>query len=99
MTSLNKDEEWYIKLFREEYIKYYNGILERKMLENGNPWFESLLHKLAHKIKEDTEVKERMRSFEILHKYALKTRTTEALDLIESAQKEILSPQSEELTN
>lgn len=36
-------------------------------------------------------VVERMRAIEILHKYALKTKTTEELDLIEAAQKEILN--------
>lgn len=42
------------------------------------------------KTRELTEKKANMRAIEILHKYALKAKTTHALHLIESAQKEIL---------
>lgn len=41
--------------------------------------------------KREVEAKERFRAFEILHKYALETETTEMLDILEKAQKEILS--------
>lgn len=45
---------------------------------------------LAHTI-EEVEARERLRAFEILHKYAMKTKKPESLDLIEAAQKEILA--------
>lgn len=40
---------------------------------------------------EAVRAEERLRAFEILSTYALKTKTSHALDLIEQAQQEILS--------
>jgi len=55
-TSLNKDEEWYIKEFRGlDFSKFESekDIMKFTMLHHEN--LEAFLHKVAHKVRNATE--------------------------------------------
>lgn len=42
-SPIVEEKEGMIKRFRKEYATYYDGILNKEMLDEGNPWFESFV--------------------------------------------------------
>ena len=105
MTSLNKDEEWYEKEVDEMFIvgnMKFAGLANDKCTPQG---VKELCHKLAHKIKEDTEkevVEKLVKELEYIktlqttmnaHDISIENRTIDAITLMF---RRSISPQSEE---
>jgi len=69
-----------------------NGVLVQMWDRNVlSAYIDGVLSTAMQRAYEAGRAEERLRAFEILSTYALKTETTNALDLIEQAQQEILS--------
>ena len=92
-----------IKEIPDDFLLYYNDFIgdiefadtfKHLAVNPDNPLvIEHMYHWLQHRLKtlvREVEVDSKMKAYEVLHKYALQTSSTEALDLIEAAQKEIL---------
>jgi len=84
---------------REEFYKHFeNGIFTNELSETEEQsavriadFFLSKFNDHLKAIKETLEKEERLRAFEILHKHAMETTNVQVLNVLEEAQKEILS--------
>lgn len=82
-------EEWGVE-FDRLMEEVYQLAISMKM-DAVEQKFKSFLRHTIERELERERAKERLRATEILHKYAMKTKTTKELDMLEAAQRDILS--------